>query len=64
MSKVPAQGPTAQELVRQALDAGELARRTSDPHKRTALLQATGDLLDQAEKALTKQQGDKSILGT
>jgi hypothetical protein len=55
---------TPQELVREALDAHDLARKTGDPLKRATMEKAADELLQQAEKALAKQQGDKPILGT
>jgi hypothetical protein len=54
---------TPQDLVREALDAHDVARKTADPFQRAILQKATDELLQQAEKALAKQQGDKPILG-
>jgi hypothetical protein len=52
-----------EDLVRQALDAQGLARMTSDPRKKAALQRATDELLQQAEQAAARQQGEKPVLG-
>ena len=55
--------PTARDLVRQALDAEDVAQKTRDPAQRATLEEASRDLLQRAEKALAEQQGDKPLRG-